>query len=133
MNSKIFIFILISAIFSGHASALDLVKISNGSFTVAIDLEVGGRVMEYSKSGNNVLFINPEYPQKTSNPDGGRCDFGPEKIAPPRPETWLGKWELIEEKDNFITIKEVFVKLNQLARGNGLNPAKVFRLPKTGF
>lgn len=97
--------------------------ISNGIVTVVIDLEVGGRIIEYSRNDNNVLFI------KTKNtnfkgPDAGRCDFGPEKLVPPRPETWLGSWSLEEKTNSYIKIK------SQIAEMAGVQLIREFKLDK---
>lgn len=97
-------------------------RISNGKITVEVDLAVGGRIMEYSKDGNNVIFVSPEYFEATSDPDGGRCDFGPERITPPHPVTWKGSWELVEKKENYIKIK------SQVAKAAGVQLIREFRL-----
>jgi len=61
--------------------------------------EAGGRVLEYSLHGENVLYLNPE--QKgwrhtpgipSVDPCGGRCDVGPERVIAPHPDLWLGDW-----------------------------------------
>jgi hypothetical protein len=100
----------------------DYIKISNGEIQVVVDIEVGGRVVEYSKNGNNVLFDKTSGDYKYSGPDGGRCDFGPERIAPPRPETWLGEWEVTEKKPNYIKIK------SQVANAAGVQLIREFTL-----
>jgi len=86
------------------------IKITNGKITIAVDAEVGGRIMEYSLDGNNVLYVAGDEPALAPGLDGGRCDFGPEKIVPPRPETWSGKWELIEKKEDYIKIRSQVAK-----------------------
>ena len=119
----LFIFLLAMAeIFSSRAKEPELVKISNGEVTVAVDLAVGGRVMEYSLNGNNAIFIGPEYFESSSDPDGGRCDFGPEPITPAHPETWKGSWELIKKKQNYLKIK------SQVAKAAGVQLIREFKL-----
>jgi hypothetical protein len=86
------------------------VKISNTTTSVVVDTKLGGRIMEYALNGNNVLFIRSIGSFKVTGPDGGRCDFGPEKLVPPRPETWLGEWELVEKTGNSIKIKSQVAK-----------------------
>ena len=86
------------------------IKISNQETTVAVDIEYGGRIMEYSYQGNNVIFVQKNGDRRVNGPDGGRCDFGPEKIVPPRPETWEGSWELAEKKEYYIKIKSGVAK-----------------------
>ena len=98
------------------------ITISNGEVKVAVDIEVGGRVMEYSKEGNNVIFLYPDGEKSSSDPDGGRCDFGPERITPPRPETWVGSWELVEKKTNYIKI------ISQVAKTAGVKLVREFSL-----
>ena len=86
------------------------IKISNKKTTVAVDIECGGRIMEYSYNGNNIIFVQKNGDRRVNGPDGGRCDFGPEKIVPPRPETWEGSWELAEKKEYYIKIKSGVAK-----------------------
>ena len=100
----------------------DYIKISNGEVQAEIDLEVGGRVVKYSKNGNNVLFDKTSGDYKYSGPDGGRFDFGPERIVPPRPETYLGSWELVEKKQDYIKIK------SQVAKAAGVQLVREFIL-----
>ena len=117
-----FIVILLFTCCASYGNDKNYVKISNGKFQVAIDLEVGGRVMEYSKNGNNVIFVRPDNDNNNTDPDGGRCDFGPEKIAPPRPETWLESWELMEKSENYIKIR------SQIAKAAGVRLIREFTL-----
>ena len=107
--------------FTGFGGTIEPVKISNGTVTVVVDLEVGGRIIEYSNEGNNVVFIKDEN-SSYNGPDGGRCDFGPEKLVPPRPETWLGSWELLEKTDNYIKIR------SQVAKSAGVQLIREFTL-----
>lgn len=114
--------IIIFTTFNAFAQQRNYVKISNDDVKVAIDLKIGGRVMEYSKNGNNVIYVNPDEGNNPNDPSGGRCDFGPEKIRPPRPETWLGSWELIEKKPGYIKIK------SQVAKAAGVQLIREFTL-----
>lgn len=100
----------------------NFVEIYNGKIKVSIDLEIGGRITEYSLNGNNVLFVRKGGITIQSGPDGGRCDFGPEKLVPPRPETWLGSWELVEKKSNYLKIK------SQVAQQAGVQLIREFTL-----
>ncbi len=118
------LFLLLALTFLATGQEKDYVRISNGKIKLAVDLEVGGRVMEYSKNGNNVIFVRTDNDVKSSDPDGGRCDFGPEKLAPPHPETWLGKWELVEKKSNYIKIK------SPIAKTAGVQLVREFTLDK---
>jgi hypothetical protein len=100
------------------------VKISNGKIDVVFDLGMGGRVTKYTLNGNNVLFDKTTGGYKYSGPDGGRCDFGPEKIVPPRPETWTGSWDLVDKKNNYIKIQ------SQVAKAAGVQLVREFTLDK---
>ncbi len=117
----VFLLAFISAAFVGSAQKGNYIEIENKQIKLAVDLKVGGRVMEYSKNGNNVIFVRSEG-TNNSDPDGGRCDFGPEKLAPPHPETWMGSWELVNQKPNYIKIK------SQVAKQAGVQLIREFRL-----
>lgn len=114
--------ILALVIFSASSQTDGYIKISNGKITVAVDAEVGGRIMEYSLNGNNTLYVKGAEPSKAPGLDGGRCDFGPEKIVPNRPETWSGKWELVDKNENYIKIK------SQVAKQAGVYLVREFKL-----
>ena len=125
MKNYMFVASLITVLFVFNSTAQkDYIKITNGKTTVAVDIEVGGRIMEYSLNGNNVLFLRKGGNSKYTGPDGGRCDFGPEKIVPPRLETWMGKWELIDKSDSYIKIK------SQVAKQAGVYLTREFTLSK---
>ncbi len=75
------------------------IKLSNSSTEVILEPNCGGRVIEYSLDGQNVMYVNPEHDgwtyspgKKTIGPSAGRLDIGPEMLAPPRPLLWVGKW-----------------------------------------
>ncbi|MCD6307508.1 MAG: hypothetical protein J7M24_00785, partial [Candidatus Latescibacteria bacterium] len=77
-----------------------LIELSNASTTAVLEPNCGGRVIEYSLNGKNVLYVDPEQNGWTYTPGGerigpcaGRFDIGPEKTGPPRVMLWLGKWE----------------------------------------
>jgi hypothetical protein len=66
----------------------------------------GGRVLEYSLSGKNSLYLDPEgagmtyLPNKESHGSfGARFDIGPEYTIPEHPELWLGEWH-VEHADS---------------------------------
>src|SRR5680860_326450 len=123
MKKLKYILILIFAVVYSNCSAMgNFVEIDNGKIKVSIDLEIGGRITEYSLNGNNVLFVRNGENTLHSDPYGGRCDFGPEKLVPPRPETWLGSWELVEKKSNYIKIK------SQVAQQAGVQLIREFTL-----
>jgi hypothetical protein len=75
------------------------VKLSNGDVSVILDPNCGGRVLEYSYKGENLIYLDPEQDgwllgpdEKTIDPSGGRMDIGPEMNAPRHSQLWLGKW-----------------------------------------
>ncbi len=58
--------------------------------------EAGGRVLEYSVAGENLMFID-EYeknwtPGKPTPQSAGRFDFGPEMVVPRHQTIWQGPW-----------------------------------------
>ena len=56
MKYLIFIFLVVSSMLA-NGKDKEYIRISNGEIQVAIDLDVGGRVMEYSRNGNNVIYV----------------------------------------------------------------------------
>ncbi len=123
MKRKKFVFLItfISVVFVTTAQNHNYIEITSKDVKLAVDLKVGGRVMEYSKNGNNVIFVRPEE-DNNSDPDGGRCDFGPEQLAPPHPETWLENWKLEEKRPDYIKIK------SQVAEQAGVQLVREFKL-----
>jgi hypothetical protein len=88
--------------YTSYSNIDSCIELSNKYVKVILDPATGGRVIEYSSNGNNVLFTrltdNPGLDRSRLYPDGGRFDIGPEKIAPGRPLLWRGKWraEIVE-------------------------------------
>lgn len=72
------------------------VEITNGDCRVVLGPEVGGRVLEYSIAGKNVLYVSDQEkawregmkPQTSA----GRFDIGPELVIPKRSILWSGSW-----------------------------------------
>lgn len=120
--SAIFFIVLLLSGSNAICQKKNYIEISNGKTSVSVDMEIGGRIMAYSLNGNNVIFTDKNENSKQKRPDGGRCDFGPAKIVPPRPETWLGEWELVEKKENLIKIK------SQVAKQAGVYLTREFTL-----
>ena len=77
----------------GYGSAIEL---SNDNVRVVLCPEVGGRVLEYSLHGKNVLFISQDEkdwtPGRKPASSAGRFDIGPELIVPQRQVLWSGEW-----------------------------------------
>jgi hypothetical protein len=76
------------------------IALENGAGTrVVVSPAAGGRVLEYSLNGENVLYLDPAQQgwrhrpgTPTVDPCGGRCDIGPERTVAPHPDLWLGDW-----------------------------------------
>jgi len=75
------------------------VQLSNSTTSVILEPNCGGRVLEYTLNGRNVIYINPDHDgwiykpgEKRIDPCGGRFDIGPEMTIPHHPDLWLGKW-----------------------------------------
>lgn len=77
----------------------DCLKLENEHTGVILGMHGGGRVLEYSWKGENVIYLDPgqngwKYdPEKSGiDPFGGRLDIGPEEVIPNHPDLWLGSW-----------------------------------------
>ncbi|NQT86950.1 hypothetical protein HQ560_09310 [bacterium] len=78
----------------------DCVALENANCRVVLGHHAGGRVLEYAWKGANVLPLNPKmagklWDPKTDaywEPDGGRCDIGPENAIPRHQLLWRGPW-----------------------------------------
>jgi len=75
------------------------VLLENDLVRVILEPNCGGRVLEYSYKGVNVLYNDPKQDgmvaapgKQIPDPCGGRCDIGPEMTTPGHPELWKGKW-----------------------------------------
>lgn len=75
------------------------VQLENSLIRVVLEPNCGGRVLEYSYKGANVLYNDPAQDgmvfgpdKKMADPCGGRCDIGPEMTIPGHPDLWYGKW-----------------------------------------
>ncbi|MFC1692132.1 hypothetical protein ACFL1R_01345 [Candidatus Latescibacterota bacterium] len=114
-KSLLFVFLCITAFQSNTVSAQktpegaewvsshgysNCVQLSNGTITVILEPNCGGRVLEYTFNGKNVIYLNPEHDgyiytpgKRGPDPSGGRCDIGPELLVPRRASLWVGKWK----------------------------------------
>ncbi len=77
----------------------DCVALTNDTTRVVLCHQAGGRVLEYSLQGKNVIWLDPTQQGwewtpdgPTVNPCGGRFDIGPEMLVPKRPLLWAGRW-----------------------------------------
>lgn len=82
--------------FHGYA---DCIRLVNANARVTLGHHCGGRVLEYSWQGINLLALDPNQAGWTFEPGGpeidpwgGRFDIGPEKVIAPHPALWLGPW-----------------------------------------
>lgn len=77
----------------GYSKAIE---IKNKTTRVVLCPEVGGRVLEYSLNGKNVLYLSDSekqwVPGQKAESSAGRFDIGPEYIVPNRPALWSGEW-----------------------------------------
>jgi len=76
------------------------IQLSNKTTVVTLEPNCGGRVIEYSVNGQNVIYMNPEHDgwlykpgERGIDPCGGRFDIGPEMTIPRHNDLWLGTWE----------------------------------------
>lgn len=78
----------------------DCIELRNESVTVVLCPAAGGRVLEYSLDGKNMLYLPPGNEGWTWQPDGprgsmdaGRFDIGPEKMVDRGNVLWMGRWD----------------------------------------
>lgn len=73
----------------------DCPALQNEATRVVLCPQAGGRVLEYSLNGENVIYLDPEAagtPAGGRAMTGGRFDIGPEQIIPRRDTLWSGAW-----------------------------------------
>ncbi|MGB7346497.1 MAG: hypothetical protein WBD20_19915 [Pirellulaceae bacterium] len=77
----------------------DCIELSNANVSVKLCPAAGGRVLEYSLNGTNVLYLPPgdegwrySANDKRGPMNAGRFDIGPEKVVRRGPLLWMGKW-----------------------------------------
>ena len=78
----------------------DCIQLSNHRTTVVLCPAAGGRVLEYSYDGTNMLYLPPgnegwryDPKSKRSPMDAGRFDIGPEKVVKRGKILWAGPWK----------------------------------------
>jgi enterochelin esterase-like enzyme len=78
----------------------DCIQLNNDSVSVVLCPSAGGRVLEYSHDGQNVLYLppgdegwryGPQSQRGTMN--AGRFDIGPEKVVRRGKILWMGPWQ----------------------------------------
>lgn len=79
----------------------DAILLENGPYRMVLCPSCGGRILEFSFKGKNVLYVDPRQNgwlydpgKKRIDPSGGRFDLGPEKIIADHPRLWLGAWQV---------------------------------------
>lgn len=81
-------------VWHGYDRAIEL---ANDTTRVVLCPQVGGRVLEYSLDGVNVLFVSDEErawkPGQRPPSSAGRFDIGPELVVPKRDVLWSGEWQ----------------------------------------
>jgi hypothetical protein len=80
--------------FHGYQHAIEL---KNATTRVVLCPEVGGRILEYSLNGHNVLYLSQAErdwrPGDKPQSSAGRFDIGPELVIPQRSILWNGPWQ----------------------------------------
>ena len=79
----------------------DCIRLSNGTTRVTLCPAAGGRVLEYSLDGVNVLYLPPgdegwrdvAGASKRGTMNAGRFDIGPEKMVKRGRVLWQGEWK----------------------------------------
>ena len=88
-------------------------QISNALSKVIIVPESGGRVMAFTYQDKNIIYQDSSQSGKTFDhwkkiyfdPDGGRFDYGPEKVTDPlHALTWMGPWKVKSVGEYSVTI-----------------------------
>ena len=89
----------------------DCIELSNTSTKVVLCPAAGGRVLEYSLRGENVLYLPPGDEGWTYGPESnhapmnaGRFDIGPEKMVKRGPLLWMGRWAGVITGDRSATL-----------------------------
>lgn len=92
-------------------------------YKLVIDPNVGGRVMEYSIKGKNIIYEDHDQdgwtPEQSEQPPNGhiagaRFDVGPLQLRNNDREFWYGKWSYEIKGDYSVTIKSKIDKANDI-------------------
>lgn len=107
----------------------DCIALENKTTRVVLCPAAGGRVLEYSVNGQNVLYL-PEGNEgwgwdghsRSAPMHAGRFDIGPEQVVPPRRKLWQGKWtgEITGDRQARLT--------SPIDEGPGVRLVRTFRL-----
>lgn len=92
--------------FGGYEKAVEL---KNDSVRVVLCPQVGGRVLEYSLNGKNVLYLSDAdrnwKPGQRPQSSAGRFDIGPELTIPRHAVLWSGEWTFEMTGDLSVRLK----------------------------
>ncbi|MFN3188885.1 MAG: hypothetical protein ACE361_00045 [Aureliella sp.] len=107
----------------------DCIELRNETTRVVLCPAAGGRVLEYSLNGKNVLYLPPgnegwvwDGSNARGQMDAGRFDIGPEQVVPKRPELWQGKWTAEEFGPNSVKL------VSQISPSAGVYLEREFKL-----
>ena len=85
-----------NARFTNYLGYSGAVELTMGTTRAVLCPEAGGRVLEYSVAGQNMMFLDERekvwQPGQASIASAGRFDFGPELMVPRHPALWSGAW-----------------------------------------
>ena len=90
----------------GYTNAIEL---TNGTVRAVVAGQSGGRIIEYSVGGKNVLYLSDQEkawkPGEPPQSSAGRFDIGPELVIPERKVLWSGDWkaEIIADRHARLT------------------------------
>lgn len=111
-------------------------RLQSGSISLVVNASAGGRILRYERKGLNIIYEDrsqdglmlPDFEKKFFDPDGGRFDYGPERLTEKiHGISFLGPYEgeIIDQYTLQITSREDS-KL-------GLLSTRIFQLePQTG-
>lgn len=116
----------------------DCLRISNGDAVVTLCPAAGGRVLEYSVGGTNVLYLDPEdagwtlqqfekgQTDRRGQLSAGRFDIGPEMVVQRGNVLWNGRWtaEIVADRRVKMT--------SQYDPKSGARLTRIFKLDETG-
>jgi len=85
-----------SAKFEAFGRYPQALRLTSQSATVVLCPEAGGRVLQFTRKGQDALYLDPQEMDKaaTGTPPmtAGRFDVGPELTIAKHPELWSGTW-----------------------------------------
>lgn len=89
----------------------DCIRLYNESVNVVLCPSAGGRVLEYSSDGKNVLYLPPESERpanKKAPMMAGRFDIGPELMVQRGKNLWSGPWKGEITEDHSVRMTSEF-------------------------